>query len=98
MRSVGEMQGRKPAPMRRLSRASERELLERIDPDHQHLPLLRGTGHLVVGRVGQWRAIERWENNRLVVGYVYRRGHLSDAKLVLPAGVPVVFVTIAAAA
>ncbi len=84
--------------MRRLPRASGRTLLERIDPDHRHLPLLHGTGHLVVGRDGEWRTIERWEGKRLVVGYAYRHGHLSDAKLVLPAGVPVVFVTIAEAA
>jgi hypothetical protein len=84
--------------MHRLSRASARELLARIDPDHQHLPLLHGTGHLVVGRAGEWRTIERWEGKRLVVGYAYKRGHLGEARLVLPAGVPVVFVTIAAAA
>ncbi len=89
---------RSRAPMRRLTPAERSELLHRLDPSCDHLPLLHGTGgYLLIGHDGDLRTIELWRGDTFVAGYLYQREHIRDATLVLPPGA-VVFVTLREAA
>lgn len=99
MRPVAELRGdeRPPAaPMRRLSAIERRELLDRLDADALHMPLLHGdAGHLLVTRDDETSIAELWVAGRFAAGYAWPRGRPSDARLLLPAATRFVLVTIA---
>jgi hypothetical protein len=81
--------------LRLLSASERRELLSRVG---RYLPLLVGTGRLWVGRDGEVCIIERHVRGAFVAGYVYPRGSVREATIVLPVGARVVFLAIDAEA
>jgi hypothetical protein len=93
LRDVSQVRGAddEPVRLRRLTSAERRELIERLG--RRRVPLLAGTGgHVLLGRDGQWRVLELWHGDTFTIGYLYKRGGLSEATLVLPVGVSTVFV------
>jgi hypothetical protein len=92
LRSAAQLRGSKRAhrPMRRLSVEQRRELVSRLG---RHLPLIPRTGgYVLVGGDRRWRTVELWHGRSFTCGYLWERGHVRDARLVLPPTSAVVFV------
>jgi hypothetical protein len=80
--------------VRRLSTIERRELLKRLDPRAEYLPLLAGTeGTLCIGSEGPWRWAELYRRDKFVAGYEWRVGSLDrdGAVLILPTPSKVAF-------
>lgn len=95
LRDVSEVRGvadePEPVRLRRLTPAERRSLIERLG--RRRVPLLAGTGgHVLLGRDGKWRVAELWHGDTFTIGYLWARGRLSEATIVLPVGVSTVFV------
>jgi hypothetical protein len=71
--------------VRRLSTTERRELLKRLDPRGEYLPLLAGTeGTVCIGSEGPWRWAELYKRNDFLLGYEWRAGAVDNAVLILP--------------
>jgi len=79
-----------PPPLRQLTPAERKTFARRFG---RHLPLLDGTrGHVLIGRDGELRTASLWRGEVFVIGYVWQRGRIREASLVLPMNATTVYV------